>query len=754
MGSLAPVRLAALSFIIIGATAPALAGEQTEAAAATLTVPKIDLAPQLEDFLGMEPAAEWRGRLAHVDQFIQRAPDDGAPGTERTSVYVGYDTSRLYVIFVAFDREPQKIRARLDRRESITLDEDAVGFYIDTFDDGRRAYQFECNALGVQDDSVYSEDTATYDGSFDTVWDSRGALTEHGFVVWMAIPFKSLRFHPASEQRWRFAAWRWIARRSEGAWWPRETFRIRGILSQAARLSGVTQIAPARNMQFVPYATWRAYETIDGRGAAPPAFVTDFADAKAGVDSKFVLNDSLVLDVTANPDFAQVESDEPQSVVNQRFEVFFPERRPFFTENASYFEAPLVNPNDRFLFTRRIADPQLGVRLTGTAGRNSIGFVAADDRSPGEQAAAGSPLAGTRAYFMAGRVSRDLGRQSSIGAMYTDRSYEGGYSRLVSGDAIARLSRTWSATFVAAESFNRTLGGAATSGRDVETAVRRDGRTFNYSLRWIDRARDFHTDVGFIPRVDERLVQQVASYTAYSARRWLNDVKAEIVIDKAWDSRNREIFAHALPTMTIDFRDPTTVTAYHHVWYDVLRPEDYGALPAGAKYDEHLTGFTIDSRHFRFMGISSRIDFGDWINYVPAAGAAPVIARSIHGEATVAFRPAGRLQIANGYLLDESADAATIFSANVFRSKWSWQLTREWSVRVIGQYNSVETNPLLISQVPVRRLNADVLLTYLLHPGTALYVGYNTDHLRIAPGEPLTNDGRQFFVKMSYLFRP
>jgi hypothetical protein len=118
------------------------------------------------------------------------------------------------------------------------------------------------------------------------------------------------------------------------------------------------------------------------------------------------------------------------------------------------------------------------------------------------------------------------------------------------------------------------------------------------------------------------------------------------------------------------------------------------------------------------------------------------------------LRPVGRLQIANTYLIDESAGTATMFSASVFRSKWNWQLSREWSVRVIGQYNSVVTNPLLTSQMPVRRFNADVLLTYLLHPGTALYVGYNSDHQRIAPGDALENDGRQFFVKMSYLFRP
>src|SRR5438874_341530 len=198
-----------------------------------LEIPRVDTAPRLEDFVDTTAGA-WDGRLAHVSGFLQRAPADGEPATDRTDVYLGHDQSKLYVVFVAFDREPAKIRARLERREGITLDEDQVGFYLDTFDDRRRAYQFETNAIGVQDDSMYSEDSGDVDETFDTVWDSRGAITDRGYVVWMSIPFKSLRF-PPSGTTWRFAAWRWVPRRSEGSWWPRETFTIRGILSQAKR---------------------------------------------------------------------------------------------------------------------------------------------------------------------------------------------------------------------------------------------------------------------------------------------------------------------------------------------------------------------------------------------------------------------------------------------------------------------------------------------------------------------------------------
>src|SRR6266536_1102882 len=323
-----------------------------EARTSVISIPKVDSAPRLEEFLGTNPGAGQNGRLIRISGFIQRAPSDGMPATEQTEVYLGRDESRLYVIFVALDDEPEKLRARVERRESITLDEDAVGFYLDTFDDRRRAYQFETNALGVQDDSLYSEDTGVVDETFDTVWDSRGVLTDRGFVVWISIPFKSLRF-PADGTTWRFAFWRWIARRSEGSWWPRVTLKTRGLLSQAAAVEAPDGITGNRNMQFVPYTSWRAFRGIDQRIPTQPVAISNLADAKAGLDAKFVIKDSLVVDSTANPDFAQVESDEPQSVVNQRFEVFFPERRPFFTENANYFDPPLTMPNERFLFSRR-----------------------------------------------------------------------------------------------------------------------------------------------------------------------------------------------------------------------------------------------------------------------------------------------------------------------------------------------------------------------------------------------------------------
>src|ERR1700741_4566604 len=162
----------------------------------------------------------------------------------------------------------------------------------------------------------------------------------------------------------------------------------------------------------------RGFRALDTRDPSNPFFQKATAQGQPGMDAKFVIHDSFVLDLTANPDFSQVESEDPQVTVNQRFAVYFPEKRPFFIENADYFRTPI----DLF-FTRSIVDPSYGARLTGKAGPYTLGILTADDRAPGLTVAPSDPLAGSRQYFTIARVSRDLFKQSSIGAIYTDQEY-------------------------------------------------------------------------------------------------------------------------------------------------------------------------------------------------------------------------------------------------------------------------------------------------------------------------------------------
>ncbi len=427
----------------------------------TLIMPLLSSAPVLENFLTMKAEGASAQQMVKVTGFVQRDPHDGQPASQRTEAYLGYDRKNLYVVFVCFD-DPAKVRARRTRREDI-FDDDEVEIMLDTFHDQRRAYAFQTNPLGVQWDAIWTETARSdlgstgdphFDSTFDTLWYSHGRLTAQGYVVCIAIPFRSLRFASVSEQTWGIILYRGIVRENENDFWPAMSSKVEGRLHRAAIATGMEGIAPGRNMQFIPYGLFNSFRTLNTTDPSNPHFDNRAVGGKIGLDSKFILRDSLVLDVTSNPDFSQVESDDPQVTVNQRFEVFFPEKRPFFIENSDYFRTPID-----LLFTRRIEDPEFGARLSGRAGHYGIGLLVADDKSSGETVAPTESLAGKKAYFTIGRVNRDIFKQSSVGLIYTDRELNGAFNRIGGADSRLKFSSNWSGTFQAVVSATKNPEG-------------------------------------------------------------------------------------------------------------------------------------------------------------------------------------------------------------------------------------------------------------------------------------------------------
>jgi hypothetical protein len=293
---------------------------QADSPRRTVTIPRVMTAPRLEDFLTGQ-----RRDGVTADAFLQREPQDLTPASERTEAYLSYDDTHLYAVFVCHATDPSKIRARMSRREQI-FNDDFVGLFLDTFYDRQRAYAFLVSPLGIQLDGIVTEGQQD-DFSFDTVWQTRGRLTDFGYVVWIAIPFKSLRFPPADGPRvWGVALMRRMPVKSESTFWPGMTRRLSSFTTQFADLRGMEGVSPGRNIQLIPYGTFTGARFLDRSAAA----YDTARDARVGVDAKIVVRDSVAFDFTVNPDFSQVESDEPQVTVNQRFEVFFPEKRPFF----------------------------------------------------------------------------------------------------------------------------------------------------------------------------------------------------------------------------------------------------------------------------------------------------------------------------------------------------------------------------------------------------------------------------------------
>jgi hypothetical protein len=503
---------------------------------------------------------------------------------------------------------------------------------------------------------------------------------------------------------------------------------------------------------------WRAYHAVD-LGAPELRYVDKRADATGGLDAKVVIKDSLVLDVAANPDFAQVESDEPQIITNRRFEVFFPEKRPFFTENGNYFDAPMADEN-RLLFTRRIADPDFGARLTGKLKRFSIGALFADDRAPGQRLPLDDPRLGGRASFSAVRISRDLPKQANVAAMYVERRWAGSFNRVVDLDGTFRLGNTWAATLLVANSWTEDATESIASRSDLEARINRQGRGFNYNLQFVDTAPDFNAQTGFIFRTDNRYVTQDSSYTFWPRAGPVTNVKAGLRVEKGWFVRGGDSYATAAPAIAVQLNHQTTIEVYSVQWHDVLRPIDYAALPRDQSFREMSYAASASSSQLRWLRFNWRFDRGTRLHYIPSTGHAPGLAEFSLAQCGFSLRPTRGLSIDHTYLFDRNRDRLTgesMYSSHVLRAKTNWQLSREVSARVIAQYEALLADPRFTSTPTARGFNADFLFTYLAHPGTAIYVGYNSSYSRPAiegsAVDAFVNDGRQFFVKASYLLR-
>jgi len=744
-------RLALAATIVIGCTVSGAAAQSPEPP--RLTVPRVTRPPQRADFEAMEVVDAPLG-MRRIEGFVQRFPNDGAPVSERTVAYVGYDSESLYVAFLCFDREPHR-GAHMLPRDAFPNDEDTVAVHIDTFRDLNHAYGFQVNAYGVQTEGTYTEGQG-WDLSWDTVWRSDATPTKSGYVVLFTIPFRSLRFPATDMQQWGMFFYRAIARRNEQVYWPPCSTRVAARFRQAAIVDGIERVSPGRNLQAIPYAASRSFRALDVAPSGAGSFVSKAADAAVGLDAKAVVHDSLVVDATINPDFSQVESDQPQITVNKPFEVFFPEKRPFFLENAAYFNTPIP-----LLFTRRVADPMIGGRATGRAGRYALGAMVVDD------AAAPSAAGDRRTWLGVARVIDDIGRESFVGAFVSNRTDGVAANHVAALDGRVKLGSNWFA--VAQGVFTQAPAGDAAdrTGGAASASLVGSGRRFNYEVDYNDRSPGFFVADGFIPRVDVRSVDQTYAFRArpggYALQAWGPD----LVVNRTWDHAGRPLDWAATPRLEFQWPGTTTLDVYYTAAQQTLRPFEIPAAAAPRLVGASRAGVTFTSAILPRVIGSGTFLVGDAPNIAPPRPLAPSDGRLVDATLSATVRLTGSLMVDVSWLYDRLRDresAADAYANNITRVRIGEQFTRALALRAIVQYTALAVNPLLSSIPPGRNLNYDLLLTYLTTPGRAVYLGANynladVDPRLVATGAvllrspALTNTGWQVFTKMSFLVR-
>jgi hypothetical protein len=782
-------------------------------------IARFDKAPVIDGKLDDEV---WK-QAAVMGDFYQTSPGDNTRPSKPTEMMLGYDSKFLYIAFHCYD-EPDKVRATVAKRDNV-LTEDNVRIFLDTFNDQRRAYVLAFNPYGVQQDGIMTEGLGT-DYNVDVVMESKGIITTDGWTLEVAIPFKSLRYEAGKGKLWGFHAWRNIDRFNDeiDSWMPNSRDNS-SFLNQAGHLTGLENISTERQLEIIPSLTLsetgRRVRTIPTSlvNANPALYdpgrmVNEPVKLDPGVTAKFGLTPTVTLDLAVNPDFAQVEADQTVVTANQRFPIFFPEKRPFFLEGIDIFQT-LINAVN----TRTIVDPDVAVKLTGKRGRNTFGLMLASDNAPGNfsEEERGDPdtlpvvqrFFDKNAYVGVLRLKRDVGKESNIGLLATTYNFIENHNNLVGVDGRFRLDRQRVTSFqVLATSTRGCFFDAAStpvsinagapcyagdsstrdfyrsgSGLGYRFRFEQSGRHFSWNYDAQGFSKDYRADVGFTRRVN---TNRQGLFTGYSSepnpKAKLVSFAIRNVVEINYDWQGRLQFWQDEPQLQFNFQRITYIAVGVDIAHERLFEEEFGPV-RGSNQEGAFFGpdseRSTPQRSFFVYGASAPskkysgffffaynrnafdFDFGAGSKYPRVSPAAladpdapldPGPGRNVHFESTFDYKPMEVLNLRLEYTKDKLTRNDTGLVAY------------DSNILALRSTYQFTRFTFMRARVDYDTLAANIRGQFLLgwtpNPGTAFYLGYNDDMNRngynrftgqLEPG--FRRNGRVFFVKMSYLFR-
>lgn len=714
---------------------------------------------------GVLDESAW-AQAVRLTGFSQYQPADGRPAQERTDVLVWYAPDAIYFGILAFDRDPSSIRATMADRDNLGR-EDSVTIYLDTFNDRRRAFFFTVNALGAQEDGVFSEGQGNaghqFGGNDDTNpdyrFDSRGRVTEDGYVVEVRIPFKSLRYPGGDSQAWGINVKRTIQRTGYEDTWT-DARRVASFLAQAGTLEGLHDLERGVVTEVQPFVTGSNAGSLREDGQ----FRRESSDFNAGANARLGFA-NVSLDATVNPDFSQVESDTGLVTINQRFALFVPEKRPFFLEGIELFSTP-----NQLVYTRQIVNPIGGAKVTGKFGAFGIAHLTALDDTPDGNA-----------LFNVTRIRRDIGQSSVAGVTYTDRTLSDGYNRVLAADARIVFKELYYVLGQVGGSW--TEDGAATTSAPIWSAeFDRTARHWGFNYRLNGIGDSFETLAGFVPRnniVDGHAMNRLSYYGARG--KLVEEVTTFFGPSRLWRFSG---FGHESPIegedsvrVSVNLRggwelqvEPTrNFVQFDRADYAGYTIQQGGALVPYAAPDE-MTGA---------WGVNWSVETPTWQRLDAQLelfrGETPIFPEASEGRerrwsADVGLRPTDSVRIdfsAVRSTIERARDGSTFATTTLPRLKVEYQPRRSLFFRVVGEYRSQHQAalldartgaPLFVDGAPaaaerVRSLQLDWLVSYEPTPGTAAYFGYGSALER--PQRNFTDFRRTrdaFFVKVAYRF--
>jgi hypothetical protein len=700
----------------------------------------------------------WKGLPAVTTWFETRVADSGVPAVHDTA-WLAYDDHYFYAAFRFDDPHPAMIRAPIGDHDAISGATDYGGVLIDSHDDGKTAQMFLANAHGVQYDAITNDATGE-DSSPDFYWDAAGKITPTGWNLEIRIPFSSLRYNHDPAPIWRIMLYRNYPRDRHYQFFSSRLPRdVSCFICNSSKLVGLANLPHGTHLVLAPYSTAQRTDVPAMVNGVPALDASSLVDgpvkSAGGFDAKWSPSANLTLDGTFKPDFSQIESDAAQIVANERFAIFFPEKRSFFLEGVDLFSTPL-----QAVYTRTITTPQEGARVTGRIGSTAYTALITRDLGggrvvlPGPQGSDDAPQE-FRSDVGIVRVRHDVG-QSFVSALISTREIEGGgYNRVVGPDFQWRPRTT--DTFTGQALYSQTQ-----TPRRPDLAQVWDGRRLEdhaWLMSWAhnaphadvflqgqDLGPGFRADNGSIAQVGYRDAYLESGYTVRSATAFVSRARFWTIASFDAETAGRELAERTSAGFGLDAR-----------WNSFFRLE--------ANRELYRVGDTLLQR-FRHR-VMLQVTPGRVLNYVSldtyfGTDIDFSNAREGHGATIVGqviVRPNDHLALqadASDRWLDVNpagGRSGRLFVANVARLKTTWSFSSRSFVRLIGQFTQTRRDSLQYA-FPVSPRSADfggsALFAYKVNWQTVFYAGYGDARTFVATTDRLEPSGRQFFTKLSY----
>ena len=739
----------------------------------TFQVPRVEEQATIDGRLD-EPA--W-SRAARLGGFFEYQPVDSRPASEQTEVLIWYSPKALHIGIIAHDSVPGSVRATVADRDNIAND-DWVRIFLDTFNDRRRAFLFGVNPLGVQEDGVHTEGaftaghmhgsgaagmmSGTVDLSPDYQFDSKGRVTDDGYVVEVRIPFKSLRYPGSGPLRWGINIARKTQRTGRQETWT-DAKRVASFLAQGGTMEGLHDLQRGVVTEAQPFMTASSNGTLGGDGR----FDRGRTDLGPGANLRLGFT-NVSFDGTVNPDFSQVESDATQVTVNERYALYYAEKRPFFLEGIELFATP-----GQLVYTRQIANPTGGAKVTGKFGKTGIAVLsAADDTGDGH------------AWFNVARIRRDIGADSLAGVTYTDRTASSGFNRVVAADARIVFGKFYYVLGQAGGSW--TEAGGVTRGAPMWAAeFDRTGRRWGFNYKLEGYGADFRTQSGYVPRSDIVRLHATNRFTHYGARgALLESVNVMFGPDRIWT------YADFASTRALEGSDTVYLFATIRGGWNLgaMTSRSFAHFEPGMYGAYMVPGFGVPMRKFAVpdgvanwggtLQVSTPIFQRFNASVAAQYAGTPIYAEASDGRqvsvsASLGLRPTASVRI-DGSLaaarITRDRDRSEFARTVIPRLKVEYQPRRSLFFRVVTEYRNtrqagledpftaapIYIDGVLAGATRARGLRTDWLLSFEPTPGTVAFFGYGSSlskdpALYNTPSYRRTSDG--FFVKLAYLLR-